>query len=455
MSIDSINGVGKVFFDITDIVHYASRESRVSGIQRVQIRIIGSFARMYPGDAMVVFEHPGTREIFWADAAAVFCETDFDAIGFLSRLGLISARRYPKKKLIVQRLSENAGRLQIYREQLKVYFSALFARERLIALGFSIPEAPLKGGRIKIWSIKNPGEIRNLIFLGTNWSFDGLHRLASDVKDAGGQVFQLIHDLIPLRWPDFCGGDASDVFRKFLDESINFATAYLAVSEFSANDLRAYLKDKGVERGVKALRLAHEFSGFPRESCDPSVLALNAPSPYLLFVGTLDRRKNIENLALAWEIVALKMGDSAPNIVLAGRRGWDSREFFDIVDRLMAAKGKFIFHEGPSDQELAHLYANAEALILPSYAEGWGLPVGEAAWFGTPSLISATSSLPEVCPESSVLIEGLGPEEISDAVIKFVRQGGRATFASHSAEWKLETWDDVAKRLHELLVFSS
>lgn len=453
MILDAIKGAGKVYFDITDIVHYASRESRVSGIQRVQVRIIDSFARMFPRKAMVVFEHPKTHEIISADAASVFFEAEFDAISFLGRLGLISARRFPKKKLIVQRLSANAGHLQIYREQLRVYFSALFAPERLAALGLVLTEAPLKGRKIKLWKLRSPDEIKNLIFLGTNWSFDGLHRLAAGVKNADGQVYQLIHDLIPLRWPEFCGGDAPDIFRKFLEESARFTTTYLAVSEFSANDLRSYLRDQGADRSVKALRLAHEFFGFPRQFCDPAVS--RAQPAYFLFVGTLDRRKNIENLALAWEIVSEKMSENAPNIVFAGRRGWDSQDFFKIVGGLTAAKEKFIFYEGPSDYELAHLYANAEALILPSYAEGWGLPVGEAAWFGTPSLISSTSSLPEVCPEASVYIQGLGPEGISDAVVEFIRQGGRSSLANESANWKLETWDDVAQRLHGLLVFPS
>lgn len=453
MILDAIKGAGKVYFDITDIVHYASRESRVSGIQRVQIRIIGSFARIYPRKAMVIFEHPKTHEILWADASSVFFEAEFDAISFLSRLGLISARRYPKKKLIVQRLSADAGHLRIYREQLKVYFSALFAPERLSALGLVLPEAPLKGRRIKLWKLRSASDIKNLVFLGTNWSFEGLHRLAAGVKDADGQVYQLIHDLIPLRWPEFCGGDAPSVFQNFLEESIRFTTTYFAVSEFSANDLKFYLRDQGVERGVKVLRLAHEFFGYPREFSSSATSIVQ--SSYFLFVGTLDRRKNIENLALAWGILSEKMRSNAPSIVFAGRCGWDSQEFFEIIGRLAAAKEKFIFHEGPSDHELAQLYANAEALILPSYAEGWGLPVGEAAWFGTPSLISTTSSLPEVCPEASVHIEGLDPEGIADAVVDFMRQGGRSSLASKSANWKLETWDDVAQRLHGLLVFSS
>ncbi|MDE1999897.1 MAG: hypothetical protein KGI52_13355, partial [Burkholderiales bacterium] len=73
----------RVYFDITDVVHFAMSESRVTGIQRVQIRIVSNYAKLRPNDTYVAFQHPVTRVMVCTKAIGVFPGSEFDAVEFL------------------------------------------------------------------------------------------------------------------------------------------------------------------------------------------------------------------------------------------------------------------------------------------------------------------------------------------------------------------------------------
>jgi glycosyltransferase involved in cell wall biosynthesis len=126
---------------------------------------------------------------------------------------------------------------------------------------------------------------------------------------------------------------------------------------------------------------------------------LALPERFLLYVGTIEPRKNLGTL-----IEAFKSADlHGVGMVIAGRKGWLSDEIFNSVQGLQDER-KVVFTGFVADDDLPTLYSSAEAFVFPSIYEGFGLPVLEAMACGTPVICSNSSSLPEVAGNAAVLV---------------------------------------------------
>ena len=132
--------------------------------------------------------------------------------------------------------------------------------------------------------------------------------------------------------------------------------------------------------------------------------------PYLLYVGTLQPRKNLLRLIDAFAAVV----DLVPDLVLvlAGQRGWLAEPIYRRVDELGLA-GRVLFPGFVEDDDLAALLSGALAFVFPSLYEGFGIPVLEAQACGTPVLASNTSSLPEVAGDGALLVDPLSTAAIA------------------------------------------
>lgn len=132
-------------------------------------------------------------------------------------------------------------------------------------------------------------------------------------------------------------------------------------------------------------------------------------SKYILFVGTIQPRKNIKRLIEAYSKI-----DTEVSLVIVGRRGWQYEEILNAPE-VFGVKEKVKFIENVSDEDLPSLYKNAEFFILPSLYEGFGIPVLEAMNYGVPVITSKVSSLPEVGGDAALYID---PENVSDIASK-------------------------------------
>lgn len=447
-----MNLSSNTYFDITDVVHFAMRENRVTGIQRVQTRIIGDFARLYPEKTHVTFQHPGSGAIVTTPAFGLFDAQEFDPIALLTFLGLLRWRRFPKKRNIIKRIKSSApSRLRVLLEQAKVYALSLATPTKIQKSGI-IPERPSAALEIRrLHKIHGGLTGENLVFLGTNWSFDALHTFARESKAKNTAVFQLIHDLIPIRYAEYCSESTQKNFISFLEASTHFTTHYLTVSNYTNQDLLKYLSTLSVLTKATTLRLAHEFGGservFPihQETIPPS-------DTFVLFVGTLDRRKNIEGILAAWEILLERIPEKTPRLIFAGKPGWDSKEFMEKLHNSETLSKVVSLVDCPSDEQLNQLYKSCLFVLFPSIAEGWGLPVGEAAWLGKACLISPNTSLPEVCPESSIVLEDTSPQAIARSVETICAEDSvLLSISRRISSSPLRTWHDVANDLHRII----
>ncbi|MBN1486828.1 MAG: glycosyltransferase family 4 protein, partial [Anaerolineae bacterium] len=142
------------------------------------------------------------------------------------------------------------------------------------------------------------------------------------------------------------------------------------------------------------------------------------PQDFLLYLGTIEPRKNLIRLLKAWE--PLYQANEAPPLVLGGKRGWLSDDFFAALEQSPARDGVLLTGY-VADEDLPALYAAATAFIYPSLYEGFGLPPLEAMACGTPVVCSNASSLPEVVGTAALTCEPENEEAIREEIRRIIQ----------------------------------
>jgi glycosyltransferase involved in cell wall biosynthesis len=218
-----------------------------------------------------------------------------------------------------------------------------------------------------------------------NVGHSGLERpnLLARMDRSGVRSVVMIHDLIPIVYPEFCGPGAAARHHCRLAASLDHASAILTNSATTADAVRDYAT-------ARASRLPPIFVA-PLGLEPPFVRASDEPIaalPYFVCVGTLEPRKNLVFLLKIWRRLADQMGPATPRLVLVGRRGWENETVLDHLQRSPPVR-KYV-HEiaDLGDEELARLIGSARALLAPSAAEGFDLPVAEALALSTPVIAS-------------------------------------------------------------------
>jgi len=167
----------------------------------------------------------------------------------------------------------------------------------------------------------------------------------------------------------------------------------IAVSEQTRRDLIALYRLPPTKISVIYEAADSRFGPQPPEAVAATRVRYHLPERYLLFVGTIEPRKNLVRLLAAFE--RLHAEGLTDALVIVGKRGWLYDDFFGRLEN-SPAKQAVIFPGFVPDADLPAVYAGAQALALPSLYEGFGLPVLEAMACGTPVVCSNTSSLPEI-----------------------------------------------------------
>ena len=433
----------RIVFDISDVVKYSIGNSSVSGIQRVQLKIVSNLSSIRPDQCFVSFFNEASGAFDLVRAADLRLDEDFDSENILARLGLLRSRFFPEKfrvKRYLKRFEANKARRSW--EKVKVYFCAVFMRGRLRRNGIlsgmpasgvhEVPRAPLE---------LLPGRDVYLL-LGSFWDYEEVMRAAGDYKNRGGDVVVLVHDLIPLVASDFSTSGLNRVFSSFVHQIPDISTKILAVSRCTARDVSTVLGER--VGSVEVLPLAHEFSGVPRNPACSGTPRDGRDGPYALCVGTIEIRKNGIMLLRAWAKL-IEEGVSVPRLVFAGKFGWRISNFKSFLSDNEAVSKRVTLINSPNDADLAALYGGAKFCLFPSFYEGWGLPVGEAAWFGRYVIASSAASVPEVCGD---LMDYAEPDDLSSWVCLIKRAifdeeyvNSREARISSSP---LRSWRDVA-----------
>ena len=262
-----------------------------------------------------------------------------------------------------------------------------------------------------------------------------------------------IHDLGYLHHPEAHTRWA----RWYLGWSTRFnarqASHIIADSESTRRDLLRHY-------GVPAERISVVYPGGGTR--DPSIVdpgdlsrvrkRYGLPTRYLLFVGTIQPRKNLERLLEAYGLFVQSVDGDVPGLVIAGKKGW----LFESIYRRAAELGlgdRVVFAGYVEASDLPALMGAATAFVLPSLYEGFSLPILEAMSCGTPVICSNVSALPEVAGDAALLVDPLNIAELSEAVRRVatdekLRDDLRQRGFEHAARF---SWDRCAREVLDVI----
>lgn len=218
-------------------------------------------------------------------------------------------------------------------------------------------------------------------------------RMLGAVRSAGGRIQALIHDVIPLEYPQFQRPETIAPFRDKLARVSAMADRVIYNSRDTQRRTEMYLAQMGrVPEGIVAhlgtMKMAVGEADLPSE--------IPRDAPYFVTVGTIEPRKNHAFLLDLWAA----MGPSAPLLVICGARGWENRAVFDRLDALDPAGNVRELNALP-DVTLSQVVSRAAGALVPSFAEGYGLPPIEALSLGTRVLCNNLMVFHEIVGENA------------------------------------------------------
>ncbi|PWH20482.1 MAG: glycosyltransferase family 1 protein [Ardenticatenia bacterium] len=211
-----------------------------------------------------------------------------------------------------------------------------------------------------------------------------------------------IYDLSFLRYPQVFRPFNRWYLSRFTPLSARRARRVIAISESTRQDVIQYLRVAPDCVDVIHCGVSPAFRPLPAREVERFRREHQLPEPFVLFVGTLEPRKNVDLLVRAYARWRAR-DTQAPRLVIAGAKGW----YFETIFRTVAHLGldDTVFFPGYISAEDLPLWYNAAGLfVYPSLFEGFGLPVLEAMACGTPVICSNASSLPEVAGDAAVLV---------------------------------------------------
>ena len=332
-----------------------------------------------------------------------------------------------------------------------------YARSRALGAGLAsrTRAAGLRPAAQSFDDLAQPGD--TLLVLGAPWNRERYSDIARWVRDERRMRFGvLVHDLVPIRHPEWCHRGVPRSFREWYTDVLPFCDIVLANSRHTARDVEAYARESGLVLNgrVRALPVGTGF-GAGALAPTPQESGLPEPGSYVLFVSTMEARKNHALAARVWsllldEVAAGKRSpESVPDLVFAGRVGWLVADLLAQLDHTEWLGGKVQFVRDPTDAELRALYAGSLFTFFPSLHEGWGLPVTESLALGKPCLCSDAASLPEA---GGALCRYFDPESLGSAYRAVVsvlddRPGLAQWEAQVRREFRPVPWTETARAL--------
>ena len=225
--------------------------------------------------------------------------------------------------------------------------------------------------------------------------------------------------------------------------SLHRAAHVISISEFTKQEAIKFCSI--APQKIDVALLGYESRRVTEDGLPASAKVGILPQKFFLFAGVIKERKNVFGIVQAYELL-LGRGIRSHVLVIAGRC---EGAYYEMIRRYVVNRkleASVLFLDYVSDADLAHIYSRAEAVVYPSFIEGFGFPVLEAFDVGVPIISSTTSSLPEVAGDAALLVNPTSIEEICGAMVRILTEPGlRASLIAKGREQvKKFSWDRFA-----------
>lgn len=255
------------------------------------------------------------------------------------------------------------------------------------------------------------------------------------------------HDLTYFFMPEMHTPLKREMFKTYIRFSAKASSAILAISENTKNDIISYFPKTREKISLTPLGVAPNFYAFKNRKVDVIDLVekYGLPLNYILYVGTIEPRKNVISLIKAYEQLSSDI-KSQYKLVLCGKKGWLYEDLFAYYEQ-SPDKDNIVFSGFITDEDLPYLYHQAALFAYVSHYEGFGIPLIESMACDTPLITSNTSSMKEIALNAALLVNPEKPTEIAEAIERLLTDASlRENFKSQYAD-KLSyyNWENCAK----------
>ena len=316
-------------------------------------------------------------------------------------------------------------------------------REQFGQVNLPLPAGPLSVSR---WNLREVPKVLPQFDLVFSPGLYGPARIPLGIKGV-----MVVHDLVRYLFPRFF---VFNPVQKLLDRWAYPAMLrnyhhLITVSESTRDDLMRLFQ-------VPVEKITVTYHGADpqfRPISDPSAFSgllrkYGLSRPFILFLGTLEPRKNLMTLLRAFAPLKERIPHS---LVLVGQKGWKWEGIFEAI-KTLGLKERVRWTGYVSDEERVFFYNAADFFVYPSWYEGFGMPLLEALQSGLPVIASRVSALPEVVGEAGLLIDPSRPEELSQAILRLVQEKGLKERLREAGlvQARRFSWEDSARKTLEV-----
>ena len=263
------------------------------------------------------------------------------------------------------------------------------------------------------------------------------------------KIIGTFHDMSYFFLPQFHVGWKREMFKLYIRLTARFADKILTISENSKRDIPQYCKPKNPDVAVTLLGVDQRFFNAPAPSAQ-ILEKYGMPANYIMYVGTLEPRKNIPGLITAYRLLPENIKSRYP-LVICGKKGWYYEEIYASLDKWPELRDQVVFAGYIDDADLPSLLKGAAVFAYVSFYEGFGIPVIEGLASGTITVTSYGSSMEEIGKDVAILTSPNEPETIAEALEWVLAENPDTekdkrerieTGIKHAAEF---TWERCAK----------
>lgn len=315
---------------------------------------------------------------------------------------------------------------------------------------FEVPDRCLRVGAEKTKEVGERilfTEHDHILMLDSSWAFYPVHpHSLLNARMRGAKVTTCLYDTVPLRASGFSHSGMPPVFSRWLQSALTYSTGFVCISKSVADEFLNILKQIGFPRplDIGFWPLGADFAPI----CKPSELN-DAYLASFLMVGTIEPRKGYRIALDAFD--ELWEQDIDVKLTIVGKKGWNVDSFVGRLQDHPQLGRRLFWRNSATDLELGQEYAAADCLIASSFAEGFGLPIVEAGYFGKPIIASDIPVFREVSAKSvgSAFFQVGDSRALADCIQTFVSHSPRVVTKQAQA-W--ENWEQSAERLREVVM---
>lgn len=292
--------------------------------------------------------------------------------------------------------------------------------------------------RLPRWLTPKPKQ-PSVYFQVSHMWLDRPAALRSMMHHERARMLALVHDTIPIDMPEYVRPGEAETHVRRMKTIGHMADIIITNSESTTRSVRRFVEPHPAWPDIVTVPLGVD----PPTGVGRPPMRLQH-TPYFVVIGTIEPRKNHLLLLHLWRNFAATLGRMAPRLVVVGRRGWENENVIDLIERSEGVRLLVEEHNRLSDSEVNALLRGARALLFPSFAEGYGLPLAEALALGTPAIVSDIPALREVGGDAPDYLDPLDAPAWGRAILDYAAADSpsRAAQVRRIGGWRRPTWED-------------